>query len=240
MRSARRKRWRRRSGRRRSTSCCARRSRVTAIPASGRATSARPELASACSPWAARLRGRRAGPSRTKATAENRSPSSSPARSSCERRAAMADLIWVYAEVVDGKISRATLELLSKAAELGTTEAVLLGPAPDDAITTLSQHGASKVYRSDDAIYRDHPTLPAVETIAALIASHRPAVMLFASSYGGRDVAATLSAKLDCGALTDVGDLTLTGGAIEATIPALGGSYQNSATLTGSGTKLIL
>src|SRR6266516_4499008 len=102
----------------------------------------------------------------------------------------MADLIWVYAEVVDGKISRATLELLSKAAELGTAEAVLLGPGPDDAITTLSQHGASKVYRSDDAIYRDHPTLP--------------------------------------------------GGAIEATIPALGGSYQNSATLTGSGTKLIL
>jgi len=152
----------------------------------------------------------------------------------------MADLIWVYAEVVDGKISRATLELLSKAAELGTAEAVLLGPAPDDAITTLSQHGASKVYRSDDAIYRDHPTLPAVETIAALIASHRPAVMLFASSYGGRDVAATLSAKLDCGALTDVGDLTLTGGAIEATIPALGGSYQNTATLTGSGTKLVL
>jgi len=71
----------------------------------------------------------------------------------------MADLIWVYAEVVDGKISRATLELFSKAAELGTAEAVLLGPGPDDAVTTLSQHGASKVYRSDDAIYRDHPTL---------------------------------------------------------------------------------
>ena len=49
------------------------------ISASGRATSARPELASACSPWAARLRGHRAGPSRTRATAENRSPSSSSA-----------------------------------------------------------------------------------------------------------------------------------------------------------------
>src|SRR2546428_5913015 len=149
----------------------------------------------------------------------------------------MADLIWVYAEVVDGKISRATLELLSKAAELGTAEAVLLGPAPDDAITTLSQHGASKVYRSDDAIYRDHPTLPAVETVAALIASHRPAVMLFASSYGGRDAAATLSAKLDCGALTDVGDLTLTGGAIEATIPALGRAHENNAAPTPAGAQ---
>jgi electron transfer flavoprotein alpha subunit len=152
----------------------------------------------------------------------------------------MADLVWVYAEVVDGKLSRATLELLGKAAELGTAEAVLLGPAPDDAITTLSQHGASKVYRSNDSIYRDHLTLPAVETIATLIARHRPAVMLFASSYGGRDVAAALSARLDCGALTDVGDLALEDGAIEATIPALGGSYQNTATLTGPGTKLVL
>src|SRR5438094_4261513 len=108
----------------------------------------------------------------------------------------MADLIWVYAEVVDGKISRATLELFSKAAELGTAEAVLLGPAPDDAITTLSQHGASEVYRSDDAIYRDHPTLPAVETIAARIGSRRPPVLLFPPNHAGRDVAAPLSAKL--------------------------------------------
>src|SRR5215813_8646998 len=152
----------------------------------------------------------------------------------------MADLIWVYAEVVDGKISRATLELLGKAAELGTAEAVLLGPGPDDAITTLSQNGASKVYRSDDAIYRDHLTLPAVETIATLIANHQPAVMLFASSYAGRDVAAALSARLDCGALTDVGDLVLRDGVLEATIPALGGSYQNTSTLKGTSTKIVL
>ncbi len=62
----------------------------------------------------------------------------------------MADLFWVYAEVVDGKIARAALELLSKAAELGHAEAILLGPAPDDGVATLSAHGASKVYRSTD------------------------------------------------------------------------------------------
>ena len=152
----------------------------------------------------------------------------------------MADLIWVYGEVVDGRISRATLEMLSKARELGRAEAVLLGPAPDDAVGTLSAHGASRVYRSTDPVYRDCPTLPAVETIATLIASHQPTVMLFASSYGGRDVAAALSAKLDCGALTDVGDLALRSGSLEATIPALGGSYQNTSTLTGPGPKLVL
>src|SRR5688572_452646 len=119
----------------------------------------------------------------------------------------MTDRLWVYAEVVEGRLSRATLELLSRAAELGRAEAVLLGPAPDDAVATLAAHGASTVYRSTDPRYRDHLTLPAVATMATLIAAHRPAVVLFPASYGGRDLAAALSAKLDCGALTDVGDL---------------------------------
>src|SRR5207247_10163048 len=119
----------------------------------------------------------------------------------------MPELIWVYGEVVDGKISRATLEMLSKAAELGRAEAVLLGPAPDDAVPTLSAHGANRVYRSKDPIYREHLTLPAVETIAKLIVTHRPKAMLFPSSYGGRHIAAALSAKLHRDALHDLGDL---------------------------------
>ena len=152
----------------------------------------------------------------------------------------MADLIWVYAEVVEDKITPTTLEMLSKAAELGTAEAVLLGPAPDGAVQMLADYGASKIYRSADPLFRDYLTLPAVDTLASLIRKQRPAVMLFASSYGGRDVAAALSALLDSGAITDVGDFVLKGGSVEATIPALGGSYQNTSTLVGGGTKILL
>jgi electron transfer flavoprotein alpha subunit len=152
----------------------------------------------------------------------------------------MPELFWVYAEVADEKISRATLELLSKAAALGRAEAVLLGPAPAGALATLSGHGASKVYRSRDRVYSDYLTLPAVEMIAMLISAYRPHVMLFPSSYGGRDLAAALSAKLDCGALTDVDDLVLREGSLEATIPALGGSYCNTSRLVGPGPNLVL
>lgn len=152
----------------------------------------------------------------------------------------MADLIWVYAEVVEEKITPTTLEMLSKAAEVGTAEAVLLGPHPEDSIQTLANHGATKVYRSADVVFCDYLTVPAVETIAGLIQKYSPAVMLFASSYEGRDVAAALSAKLDSGAITDVGDFILKDGSVEATIPALGGSYQNTSTLVNSGTKILL
>ncbi|MBI3058607.1 MAG: electron transfer flavoprotein subunit alpha/FixB family protein, partial [Deltaproteobacteria bacterium] len=81
----------------------------------------------------------------------------------------MADLIWVYAEVVEEKIAPATLEMLSKAAEMGTAEAVLLGSAPDDAVQTLATYGASKIYHSADAIFRDYLTLPAVAALVTLI-----------------------------------------------------------------------
>jgi len=152
----------------------------------------------------------------------------------------VSDLIWVYAEVIDEKISKTSLEMVSKAAEVGAAEVVLLGPAPGDAVETLATYGARKVYRSVDPVFRDYLTLPAVETLAALIQKHQPVVILFASSYSGRDLAARLSAKLDCGAITDVGDFALKDGTVEATIPALGGSYQNTSTLVGQGTKILL
>jgi len=152
----------------------------------------------------------------------------------------MADLIWVYAEVVDEKVTPTTLEMLTKAAEVGKAEAVLLGPAPDDAAQTLANFGASKFYRSADPVYGEYLTLPAAETVAGLIQKHNPAVMLFASSYAGRDLAAALSARLDSGAITDVGDFVLKNGTVEATIPALGASYQNTSTLVSRGTKLLL
>ena len=129
----------------------------------------------------------------------------------------MADTIWVYAEISDDKITTTSLEMLAKAAEVGKAEAVLLGPAPDEAVQTLANHGASKIFRSADAVYKDYLTLPAAETVAGLIQEHNPAVMLFASSYAGRDLVANLSARLDCGAITDVGDFELKDGSVVAT-----------------------
>ena len=152
----------------------------------------------------------------------------------------MADTVWVYAELNDERVTTTTLEMLAKAADIGKAEAVLLGPAPEEAVQTLAKHGASKIYRCADPIYRDYLTLPAAETLAGLADMNKPAVILFASSYTGRDLVANLSARLDCGAISDVGDFLLKDGSVEATIPALGGSYQNTSSLSGYGTKLLL
>ena len=152
----------------------------------------------------------------------------------------MPDVIWVYAETVAGELTPLTLELVTKAAETGTAEAILLGAAPDNAVATLGDYGATKVFLSDDRVFDDYLIQPAVEAVAGLISQHQPSVVLFPSSYAGRDVAAGLCARLDCGAITDVSDFSLKDGSVEAVIPALGGSYQNVATLVNQGPKLLL
>lgn len=152
----------------------------------------------------------------------------------------MADTIWIYGEVVADAITPTTLEMLTKAAEVGTAEVVLLGPAPDGAVEILGQHGASKVYRCADPVFAEYLTLPAVAVLEHLIEQHRPAAITFASSYAGRDVAAALAASLDYGTITDVADYTLNNGTVEAKIPALGASYWNTSTLVNEGTKILL
>ena len=112
----------------------------------------------------------------------------------------MADVIWVYAEITDDRITATSLEMLAKAAQFAKAEAVLLGPAPEEAVETLAKYGASKIYRCADPIYGDYLTLPAADTVAELIDTYKPAVMLFASSYSGRDLVGNLSARFDCGA----------------------------------------
>src|SRR5882757_2243513 len=112
--------------------------------------------------------------------------------------------------------------MLAKASEAGKAEAILLGPAPADAAQTLAKHGASKIYHCADAVYTDYLTLPAAETVADLIQKHTPAIMLFASSYSGRDLVANLSARLDYIAITNVDNFQLKDKNIETTIPTLG------------------
>ena len=95
----------------------------------------------------------------------------------------MAHLIWVYVEVVDEQISRTSLEMLSKADDVGTAEAIHLGAGPENALEELGHYGARKVYRSADSVFRDVLTLPAVETCATLIQKHQPSIVLFPSTH---------------------------------------------------------
>ena len=136
--------------------------------------------------------------------------------------------VWVYAEVTPDGPSTSTLELLTKARSIGDeVAAVALGPGATSAAPTLGEHGAARVFASDDLVYADTLGRPAAHTLHALIEEHTPDLVLFSTSYDARDVAGRLQA-------TDVTN------ADAAQTQIFGGSRVVDVALEGAAPRLVL
>ena len=112
--------------------------------------------------------------------------------------------IWVYAEMDNGKLDPAALELVTKARQLGDVEAVALGSGATEAATKLGEYGAEIVYASDDAVYDDYVAQPHVHALTELIGENAPDMILFAMNYDSRDIAGRLSARLGSTLMSNV------------------------------------
>ncbi len=147
--------------------------------------------------------------------------------------------VWVFAEAADGKVASATLELLTKAREIGdTVEAVYAGSGDTAAIAaTVGAYGATKLHVIDpgDGL----PGQVAAAALAQLAQQENPDVILFAQTYDGRDAIARLSVKLDKPVLTNGMSLAVDGGALTFGTAIFGGVTLVDVKLTADGPALI-
>src|SRR5262245_64727109 len=121
--------------------------------------------------------------------------------------------VWVYAEGEEGKATSATLELLTKARELGdTVEAVYSGADADTLAPQLGEYGATKVHAADHGSSLSGVIGGAL--LAQLVAKEQPDLILFAQSYDGRDAMGRLSVKLDRAVLTNGNGVEVCGAAV--------------------------
>jgi electron transfer flavoprotein alpha subunit len=151
----------------------------------------------------------------------------------------MTKTIWVLIELEDGKAARSSLEVLGKAAKLGRAEAVVLGAAANDVAPTLGEYGAEKVYVHADATYDNYLTLPAVDTLSNLLQQYTPDLLLMATTYDLRDIAARLNVRNNLGLITDATDLAFAGDQLQVTVP-WGGETVVTATHPQPGTGVVL
>ena len=151
----------------------------------------------------------------------------------------MAKTIWVLIELENGKPARSSLEVLGKAAKLGRAEAVVLGSAAAEVAPSLGQYGAEKVYVHADATYDNYLTLPAVETLSNLLKQHQPDLLLLATTYDVRDIAARLNVRNNMGLITDATDLAFDDAGLKVTVP-WGGENLVTATHPQQGTGIVL
>jgi electron transfer flavoprotein alpha subunit len=149
--------------------------------------------------------------------------------------------IWVYAEANDGKVAPITLEMLTKARELADTVEAVYGGADADAIAgDLGAHGATKVYATGD-LQGHLPAVPVGSAIATLIdGGDAPDLIMFGTTYEGRDVAARVSVALDKPVITNNTDIELDGDAVVLTEPVFGGTKLVRTKFTTGGPNIAL
>ncbi len=151
----------------------------------------------------------------------------------------MSTTIWVPVELENGQPARSSLEVLGQAAQLGRAEAIVLGSNASEVAPALGEFGASKVYAHDDAAYDTYLTLPAVDTISELLKQQQPAILMLATTYDLRDIAARLNARHNMGLITDATDLAFEGDTLQITGP-WGGETVVTATFPKQGTGIVL
>ena len=149
--------------------------------------------------------------------------------------------IWVYAEAADGKVAPITLEMLAKARELGGTVEAVYGDGDADAIAeTLGAHGATKIYATGD-LQGSTPGVPVGSALAKLIGDgDAPDLIMFGTTYEGRDVAARLSVALDRPVITNNTDIAVEGDAVVVTEPVFGGTKLVRTKFTAGGPHIAL
>ena len=149
----------------------------------------------------------------------------------------MAEIL-VLVDHVDGAVKKVTLELLTKARELGSPSAVFVGAAFDTAKDKLAAYGAEKVYVAADPELDGYVVAPKAELLAKLIADNGPAAVLIAATAEGKEIAGRLAIKTGSGVLTDAVDVKLDGGSLVAEQSIFGGSSVVHSTVT-TGTPIV-
>jgi electron transfer flavoprotein alpha subunit len=147
--------------------------------------------------------------------------------------------VWVFAEIDGGRPTTVTLELITRARSLGgTVETVAFSPDAPGAAAELGGHGATTLYAGTDPGYAELLLGgPAADALAALVAEHKPDVILFAMTYDGRDVAGRLAARLGVPVIAN--GLDLAGDGEVSVRSAVFGATQNVTTRFDGGPPAI-
>jgi electron transfer flavoprotein alpha subunit len=135
--------------------------------------------------------------------------------------------ILVFIEQRDGVVRSVSREALGEAVRLAKSlggEVVgVCAAASDPGLAALGDAGADRILLATNAAFTRYDGAAYAAAVAAAVAAEKPAVVLFAGSSMGRDLAPRVAAKLGVGLAPDCTALTVDGGALTATRPVFAG-----------------
>jgi electron transfer flavoprotein alpha subunit len=125
--------------------------------------------------------------------------------------------LLVFLEHRDGVVTKASLGVLAKAAELGEAAGAVAGAG----VRRVGEAVGGVVYVADDPRLAAPLPQPRVDVLARLVRDEGFDAVLFAQSVLAADVAGGLAARLEAGLNWDLVDLVDAGGALIGKRPAL-------------------
>ena len=136
--------------------------------------------------------------------------------------------ILVVGDAASGRLANVSLESISKACALagdigGDVSAVVMGADTAALAAQAGRFGAKKVFTAEGADFEVFRSGAYTDAAMAAIKAADPAVVLFAGSPDGRDLAAACAARLGTGVLVDVTSLDVSAGRLTAIHPCFGG-----------------
>lgn len=141
--------------------------------------------------------------------------------------------VWTFIEIADDgkeqKVRPVGFELLSKGRELADQlgeelAAVVIGEGVEKYFAELSSYGADKIYAVSSPAYRDYNTAAYANAMISLIKKYNPSIVLYPSTYIGRDLSPRISSELFVGLTADCTGLSIADGLLIQTRPAFGGN----------------
>lgn len=146
--------------------------------------------------------------------------------------------LLTHIAISDGKVKRASLEVLSHLRKLAeenghTTEAVIIDANASSYVDQVKQYGPSKIYTIEDPIFENHMNAPLLKALSQVIEEADPYIVGFGSTESTKDILGALAANQNAAVLSDVSEFELTGEGIKATRPVMAAKILSDATATG-------
>lgn len=147
--------------------------------------------------------------------------------------------VLVIAEQRDGKLKKASFELVGASAKAGNeTHVLLLGDGVSGVAAEFGQYGASKVHVAQNAALKFYTSEAYVKVAADFIKANSPEVVLATHSPTGRDFMPSLAARLNVGLASDCTQVSFEGG-LKVRRPVYAGKASAEVEFVGSGPKLV-
>ncbi len=148
--------------------------------------------------------------------------------------------IWVICEQKEGKLKKVSLEMLSKAKQMGQeVTAVLLGSGVEGLAANLGQYGADKVLVCDADVLKNYTTDAYTKVVCDVVKEGDPSVLLGPATASGKDFLPKVAARLNTGLASDCIDLTIEDGKLVATRPMYAGKCVVQAVIPDASPQMV-